>query len=61
MSGLPLRLYSTEAAARKAGAQLADLGGERLAITLYALLPESGAKPTYLLSSASRLTVAEQR
>ena len=61
MSGLPLRLFPTEAAARKAGMQLSDLGGERLATTLYVLSPEGAERPTYLLSSASRLTVAEQR
>ena len=58
---VPLRLYPTEAAAKKAGLALADLGGERLSTVLYALLPEGEKKPTYLLSSSSRLTVAEKR
>ena len=58
---VPLRLYPTEAAAKKAGLALADFHGERLSTTLYALLPEGEKKPTYLLSSGSRLTVAEQR
>lgn len=57
----PLRLYPTEAAARKAGLALADLRGERLATVLYALLPEGEKKPTYLLSRSYRLTVAERR
>lgn len=56
-----LRLYLTEAAAKKAGLALADLRGKRLSTVLYALLPEGEKKPTYLLSSAYRLTVAEQR
>ena len=56
-----LRLYPTEAAARKAGLALADLRGERLSTVLYALLPEGERKPTYLLSGSSRLTVAERR
>ena len=58
---VPLRLYPTEVAARKAGLALADLRGERLATVLYALLPEGEKKPTYLLSRSYRLTVAEQR
>ena len=33
----PLRLYPTEAAARKAGLALADFRGERLSTVLYAL------------------------
>ena len=57
----PLRLYPTEAAAKKAGLALADFRGERLSTVLYALLPEGEKKPTYLLSSSSRLTVAEKR
>ena len=57
----PLRLYPTEATAKKAGLALADLRGERLSTVLYALLPEDEKKPTYLLSSSSRLTVAERR
>ena len=57
----PLRLFSTEAAAKKAGLALADFCGERLSTMLYALLPEGEKKPTYLLSSSSRLTVAEKR
>ena len=57
----PLRLYPTEAAAKKAGLALADLRGERLSTVLYALLPEGEKKPTYLLSSAYRMTVAEKR
>ena len=57
----PLRLYPTEAAARKAGLTLADLHGERLSTVLYALLPEAEKKPTYLLSSSIRLTVSEKR
>ena len=57
----PLRLFSTEAAAKKAGLQLCSFSGERLATTLYALLPAGEKKPTYLLSSTHRLTVAEQR
>ena len=58
---LPLRLYPTEAAAKKAGLQLADFSGPRLSTTLYALLPAGEKKPTYLLSSTYRLTVAEKR
>ncbi len=57
----PLRLYSTEAAAKKAGLALADFRGELLSNVLYALLPEGDKKPTYLLSSSSRLTVPEKR
>ncbi|RYF39414.1 MAG: hypothetical protein EOO38_23330 [Cytophagaceae bacterium] len=57
----PLRLFSTEAAAKKAGLALADFRGERLSMVLYALLPEGEKKPTYLLSSSIRLTVAERR
>ena len=57
----PLRLFPTEAAAKKAGLTLADFRGERLSTVLYALLPEDEKKPTYLLSSSSRLTVAEKR
>ena len=57
----PLRLYPTEAAARKAGIALADFHGERLSTVLYALLPEGEKKPTYLLSSTYRLTVSEKR
>ena len=57
----PLRLYPTEAAAKKAGLKLADFSGDRLSTTLYALLPAGEKKPTYLLSSTYRLTVAEQR
>ena len=57
----PLRLYPTEAAAKKAGLALADFRGERLSTVLYALLPEGEKKPTYLLSSSIRLTVAEKR
>ena len=57
----PLRLFATEAAAKKAGLALADLRGERLSTVLYALLPEGEKKPTYLLSSSIRLTVAEKR
>jgi len=56
----PLRLFPTEAAAKKAGLKLADLSGERLGTTLYALLPESEKKLVYLLSSSYRLTVAER-
>ncbi|WP_407543515.1 hypothetical protein Q0M94_26535 (plasmid) [Deinococcus radiomollis] len=56
-----LRLYPTEAAAKKAGLALADFRGERLSTVLYALLPEGEKKPTFLLSSAYRLTVAEKR
>ena len=56
-----LRLYPTEAAAKKAGLALADLRGERLSMVLYALLPEGQKKPTYLLSSTYRLTIAERR
>ena len=58
---LPLRLYLTEATAKKAGLKLADFSGDRLATTLYALLPAGEKKPMYLLSSTYRLTVAEQR
>ena len=57
----PLRLYPTEAAAKKAGLALADLRGERLSTVLYALLPEGEKKPTFLLSSSIRLTVPEKR
>ena len=56
-----LRLFPTEAAAKKAGLKLSSFSGERLSTTLYAFLPEGEAKPTYLLSSASKLTVAERR
>ena len=58
---VPLRLYPTEVAAKKAGLALADLRGERLSTVLYALLPAGEKKPTYMLSSAYRLTVAERR
>lgn len=58
---LPLRLYPTESAAKKAGLALADLRGERLSTALYALLPEGEKKPLYLLSSSIRMTVAEKR
>lgn len=57
----PLRLFPTEAAAKKAGLALADFRGERLSTVLYALLPAGEKKPTYLLSSSIRLTVAEKR
>jgi hypothetical protein len=57
----PLRLFPTETAAKKAGLALADFRGERLSTVLYALLPEGEKKPTFLLSSAYRLTVAEKR
>ena len=57
----PLRLYPTEVAAKKAGLALADFRGERLSTVLYALCPEGEKKPTYLLSSAYRMTVAEKR
>jgi hypothetical protein len=56
-----LRLFTTEAAAKKAGLRLASYVGERLTTTLYALLPADEKKPTFLLSRAYRLTVAEQR
>ena len=56
-----LRLFPTEAAAKKAGLALADYRGERLTMVLYALLPEDEKKPTYLLGSSIRLTVAEKR
>ena len=55
-----LRLYPTEAAAKKAGLAFADYRGERLTTVLYALLPEDEKKPTYLLGSSIRLTVAEK-
>ena len=58
---LPLRPYPTETVAKKAGLKLADFSGDRLATTLYALLPAGEKKPMYLLSSTYRLTVAEQR
>jgi len=61
MSDKPLRLFPTEAAAKKAGQRLSSFEGERLATVLYALLPSGEKKPTYLLSSTYRLTVAEQR
>ena len=61
VSVLPLRLYPTEAAAKKAGLKLADFSGDRLGTVLYALLPAGEKKPTYLLSSTFRLTVAEKR
>ena len=57
----PLRLYPTEAAAKKAGLALADFRGERLTLVLYALLPEGEKKPTYLLSNSIRLTVPKKR
>lgn len=56
-----LRLYPSEAAAKKAGLALSDFRGERLATVLYALLPTGEKKPIYLLSRSSRVTVAEQR
>lgn len=56
-----LRLFPTEAAAKKAGLKLSSFSGERLSTTLYAFLPADEAKPTYLLSSASKLTVSERR
>ena len=56
-----LRLYATEAAAKKAGLLLSSFDGERLSTTLYALLPAGEKKPAYLLSSTYRLTVAERR
>ena len=58
---VPLRLYPTEAAAKKAGLALADFRSERLSTVLYALLPKDEKKPTYLLSSSIWLTVAEKR
>ena len=58
---VPLRLYPTKAVAKKAGLALADLRGERLSTALYALLPIDEKKPTYLLSTSYRLTVAKQR
>ena len=58
---VPLRLYPTEVAAKKAGLALADFRGERLTLVLYALLPEGEKKPTYLLSNSIRLTVPEKR
>ena len=61
VSILPLRLYPNEAAAKKAGLKLADFSGDRLGTVLYALLPAGEKKPTYLLSSTFRLTVAEKR
>ena len=61
VSVLPLRLYPTETAAKKAGLKLADFSGDRLGTILYALLPAGEKKPIYLLSSTYRLTVAEQR
>ena len=57
----PLRLFPTEAAAKKAGLALADLRGERLSTVLYALLPEGEKKPTFLLGRFIRLTVPEKR
>jgi len=42
---LPLRLYPTEIAARKAGLVLADFWGERRTLVLYVLLPEGDKKP----------------
>ena len=57
---VPLRLYPTEALAKKAGLALADFRGERLSTVLYALLSEGEKKPTFLLSSTYRLTVAEK-
>ena len=56
-----LHLYPTEAAAKKASPNLGSFDGERLPTVLYALLPEGEKKPTYLLSSTYRLTVAERR
>ena len=55
-----LRLYPTEAAAKKAGLALADFRGERISTVLYALLPEGEKKATYLLSTSIRLTVPEK-
>jgi len=56
-----LRLFLTEAAAKKAGQHLCSFEGGRISTTLYALLPKGEKKPTYLLSTTYRLTVAEQR
>ena len=53
---VPLRLFPAEAAAKKAGLQLCSFSGERLATTLYALLPAGEKKPTYLLSSTQKAT-----
>jgi hypothetical protein len=60
MSPTPLRLFATEAAARKAGLELSSIRGERLSTVLYALLPAEQKKPSYLLSSSARLTVPER-
>ena len=57
----PLRLFPTEAAAKKAGLALADFRGARLSTVMYPLLPEDEKKPVYLLSSSLRMTVAEKR
>jgi hypothetical protein len=46
-----LRLYPTEAAAKKAGLQLACFDGPRLATVLYALLPAGEKKATCLLAA----------
>ncbi len=56
-----LRLYPTEAAAKKAGLHLASFDGSRLGTVLYRMLPAGEKKATYLLSSTYRLTVAERR
>ena len=56
-----LRLFPTEASAKKAGQHLCSFEGGRISTTLYALLPKGEKKPTYLLSTTSRLTVADQR
>ena len=57
----PLRLSPTQVAAKKAGLELSNIRGERLATVLYQVLPAGEQKPSYLLSSTYHLTVAEQR
>jgi len=54
---LPLRIYPTEVAAKRAGLHLADLSGERPPATLYALLPEGDKKLICLLSSSYRAEI----
>ncbi len=61
MSETSLRLFPTEASAKKAGQHLSSFEGGRITTALYALLPKGEKKPTYLLSTTYRLTVAEQR
>ncbi len=61
MSETSLRLYATEATAKKAGQHLCSFEGGHVATTLYALRLPGEKRPTYLLSTTYRLAKAEQR